>query len=600
MKRHLLLLALTALSFFVTAQNISVASFRLAEFDLTANTHGTQVLDQNGNTCALIKVETTQTGFAFDVGMMGITKVEQHTGEIWVYVPFGVKHITIQHQQLGTLRDYYFPCPIEQARTYVMQLTTGNVKTIVEEDLGGSYLVMTVSPANAVVSVDGKMQETTDNTVTVFLEYGNHNYRVEAPNHESEVGVVQIGKEKKLMEVKLQSSQATLTLNCTDKNAEIFINDKKYGVGNCSCALNAGTYLIEVRRPGHRTEKQMVVLGEKEQKTLVLNAPQPMYGKLNLSSKPANCEVFLDGKQIGSSPDVFANILEGQHNVELRKEGYENATKLVTIEEGKVATVNVELKKGDSNTLAQSQPNDDENGAALSFTVKGITFKMIPVEGGTFTMGATARQDSDAESDESPTHSVTLSSFYMGETEVTQALWKAVMGNNPSFFSGNDLPVEQVSWNDCQKFITKLNQLCAGQLNGMQFSLPTEAEWEFAARGGIKSQGNKFSGSNTLSSVAWFNDNSERKTHAVNTKLANELGIYNMSGNVQEWCSDRYSSNYYDNSELTDPTGPASGSSRVYRGGGWDNNAKQCRISCRDYFHPGYRGDDLGIRLSLH
>ena len=378
MKRHLLLLALTALSFFVSAQNISVASFRLAEFDLTANTHGTQVLDQNGNTCALIKVETTQTGFAFDVGMMGIMKTEQHIGEIWVYVPYGVKHMTIQHQQLGTLRDYYFPCPIEQARTYVMQLTTGNVKTIVEEDLGGSYLVMTVSPANAVVSVDGKMQETTDNTVTVFLEYGNHNYRVEAPNHESEVGVVQIGKEKKLMEVKLQSSQATLTLNCTDKNAEIFINDKKYGVGNCSCALNAGTYLIEVRRPGHRTEKQMVVLGEKEQKTLVLNAPQPMYGKLNLSSKPANCEVFLDGKQIGSSPDVFSNILVGSHTLELRKNGYDSKSQPISIEEGRITDMEMTLQR--SGSVAQQsevqQPQPQQNEKPTVQTEKRKTFIM--------------------------------------------------------------------------------------------------------------------------------------------------------------------------------------------------------------------------------
>ena len=609
MRNSILLICFLILTITAKAQNnISVASFRLAENDLTANLQGTQVLDQNGNTCALIKVETTQTGFAFDVGIMGITKVVQHTAEIWVYVPFGVKHITIQHQQLGTLRDYYFPCPIQEARTYIMQLTTGKVTTVVEENLGGSFLVMNVSPANAMVSVDGNMQENTDGTVTVWLEYGNHNYRVEAPNHETEVGAVQIGKEKKRMEVKLQSSQASLTISCTDKEAEIYINDKKYGVGSCSCALNAGSYLVEARKQGHRAEKQPLVLGKKEQKTIVLNAPVPVYGKLKLTSTPADCNVYLDGKLIGTSPDVFADILEGPHNVELRKEGYENTSKQVTIEEGKAASLNIELKKGNALAQQAQQPNDTPTDSILSFTVNGVTFKMIYVEGGTFTMGATAEQGRKAERDEKPAHSVTLSSYYMGETEVTQALWQAVMGSNPSYFNGSNLPVECVSWNDCQEFITKLNQLCASQLNGRQFALPTEAQWEYAARGGKQSQGYKYSGSNTLDNVAWYRDNSGNyswfygniyHTHTVGTKQANELGLYDMSGNVREWCQDWFDSNYYSYSSQTNPTGPATGSRRVNRGVGCSSSAELCRVSYRGYDGPGKAYFTLGLRLAL-
>ena len=143
--------------------------------------------------------------------------------------------------------------------------------------------------------------------------------------------------------------------------------------------------------------------------------------------------------------------------------------------------------------------------------------------------------DSEAYGDESPVHSVTLSSYYMGETEVTQALWKAVMGNNPSRFKGDNLPVENVSWNDCQEFIRKLKQK-----TGKNFRLPTEAEWEYAARGGKKSNGYKYSGSNNIGSVAWYDDNSSNQIHAVKGKRLNELGLYDMSGNVWEWCSDWY------------------------------------------------------------
>ena len=229
-----------------------------------------------------------------------------------------------------------------------------------------------------------------------------------------------------------------------------------------------------------------------------------------------------------------------------------------------------------------------------TFTVNGVSFDMIAVEGGTFTMGATAEQVSDAYSDEKPTHQVTLSSYYIGKTEVTQELWQAVMGSNPSGFSGANLPVEKVSWEDCQIFIAILNEL-----TGKYFRLPTEAEWEYAARGGNKSKGYKYSGSNTIDDVAWYSSNSSSKTHPVATKAPNELGIYDMIGNVLEWCSDWYSSSYYSSSSQYNPTGPASGSRRVYRGGSWGSSARLCRVSHRDYNGPSYRFYNLGLRLAL-
>ena len=217
---------------------------------------------------------------------------------------------------------------------------------------------------------------------------------------------------------------------------------------------------------------------------------------------------------------------------------------------------------------------------------------MVYVSGGTFTMGATSEQGRDADDDEKPTHSVTLSSFYLCKYEVTQALWQAVMGNNPSSFRGNNLPVENVSWNDCQTFISRLNNL-----TGRKFRLSTEAEWEYAARGGNRSRGYKYSGSNTLSDVAWYTDNSGSKTHPVGTKSPNELGLYDMSGNVCEWCSDWKGT--YSSSVQTNPTGPSSGSGRVFRGGCWDYVARFCRLSCRYLNAPVNRGSRLGLRLAL-
>ena len=227
----------------------------------------------------------------------------------------------------------------------------------------------------------------------------------------------------------------------------------------------------------------------------------------------------------------------------------------------------------------------------MTFEANGVSFTMIPVEGGTFTMGATSEMEDPWES-EKPTHQVTLSSYYIGETEVTQALWKAVMGSNPSAFIGDDLPVETVRWDDCQTFISKLNAL-----TGKRFRLPTEAEWEFAARGGNQSRHTQFSGSSRIDDVAWYDGNSGSKTHPVNTKHPNELGIYDMTGNVWEWCQDWFGS--YSNYAQTNPTGAGSGSDRVLRGGNWITSPRYCRSSLRDCRTPGYSIGYLGLLLVL-
>ncbi|MCA9733620.1 MAG: formylglycine-generating enzyme family protein [Deferribacteres bacterium] len=218
----------------------------------------------------------------------------------------------------------------------------------------------------------------------------------------------------------------------------------------------------------------------------------------------------------------------------------------------------------------------------------------VKLAGGTFDMGD---ESSDLSEASRPVHQVTLSDFYIAKTPVTQKQWHDVMGSNPSHFKGcDDCPVESVSWHDAQSFIERLSTK-----TGMKFRLPTEAEWEYAARGGNKSKVFQYSGSDNLDEVGWFAENSGDRTHAVGEKKPNELGIYDMSGNVWEWCLDWYDEEYYQDCKkkgvVENPTGPETGSRRVLRGGGWSSDAQNCRPADRFGVDPGLRGSGLGFRL---
>ena len=244
-------------------------------------------------------------------------------------------------------------------------------------------------------------------------------------------------------------------------------------------------------------------------------------------------------------------------------------------------TLNV-TESSRNHCFAQSVPCDEE-----TFAVNGVTFTMKLVEGGTFQMGATPEQGKDACNDEKLVHGVTLGSYYIGETEVTQALWNAVMGINQNDLNGDNMPMGGVSWNDCIEFVLKLNLL-----TNRNFRLPTEEEWEYAARGGKKGNGYKYSGSNSLDDVAWYNGNSNGKAHAVKEKYPNELGLYDMSGNVWEWCGDWYKS--YNAQNFSD------GSHRVLRGGSWGRSSEYCRVSSRYGSIPDNRLVSYGFRLCMY
>lgn len=238
--------------------------------------------------------------------------------------------------------------------------------------------------------------------------------------------------------------------------------------------------------------------------------------------------------------------------------------------------------KGNHPAPQKTQPvRPNKTTSRITYTVNGVSFDMIRVEAGTFQMGSDS-----GDNNEKPFHLVTLTQdYYMGETEVTQELWQAVMGSNPSYKRGSQNPVEQVSWNACQSFIKKLNQL-----TGEQFRLPTEAEWEFAAKGGNKSKGYRYAGSNTLDDVAWYWDNSGGSHHPVKGKGPNELDIYDMSGNVDEWTSSYWRDNY---------NAPEERFMFVIRGGCWGHVAWSARVSSRYNGHLIDNNINLGFRLAL-
>jgi formylglycine-generating enzyme required for sulfatase activity len=441
MKRLIAFILQTFCVIVMQAQNLAVQSFRMDETDLTANTAGTTVIDQNGNKCALIKVETTLKGFTFDAGTLGVVKTENHVGEVWVYVPEGVKRLSIFHEDYMPIRDYDLGMMLRRARTYVLRLSASQQQAA-EEAPTSQFVIFQVSPANATIELNGEILPVHNGSATKMMPFGSYDYRVQAPDY------------------------------------------------------------------------------------------MPQAGKV----------VVDDPKQ----PHVVSALL--------RREGEDRLV-----------------------------------------TVGSVTFTMIPVKGGTFQMGATKEQTGEARKDEKPVHTVTLDNFQIGETEVSQALWREVMGSNPSTYKGNDLPVTNITWEDCQEFIKKLNER-----TGKQFRLPTEAEWEFAARGGTASKGYMFSGSDEVRSVAWHNRDSNRDRHngpyAIKSKDPNELGIYDMSGNVNEWCQDWFGD--YTADPQTNPQGPATGKEHVYRGGSWWYYGMSCRVSRRNSGVKDVRGV-IGLRLAM-
>ena len=572
------------------AQRLKVESFKLAGSDLSAQTQPRK--DLNDRNCALIKVGAGLQGVQFEGGIMG--NVENKTGEYWVYMPQGNRQLKVKHTNYApvmvTFADHGVE-KLESNRTYELIITaSGNVTGPV--DAGGNFYALTVLPKDAKVSIDGVLQSSSsDGEYSAMLPYGSHTYKVEAGGYISKSGSFTISSSDMTpINVSLVSAMASVSVTCPTPAVSLYVDKKSVGTIPWTGSLKEGMHLIEAKKEGYRSQQRTINLAQQQRLDVAFAELAAIQGNLSVNYKPFGADVYVDGKKVGQSPRVFNGLLVGNHKVEIKKDGYGTDSKTVNILEGQTASLLGVLTTNASSSVASGASS---SGNTITIPVKdGISIDMVHVEAGTFTMGATPEMENPFDN-EKPAHQVTLTNdYYIGKYEVTQALWQAVMGDNPSRFNGDNLPVENVSWDDCQEFISQLNRI-----TGKTFRLPTEAEWEYAARGGKKSRGYQYSGSNDISDVAWYDGNSGNKTHAVGSKQANELGIYDMSGNVWEWCQDWHGS--YSSSSQTNPTGVKSGSYRVIRGEGWFSGARICRSSFRYGRLPYASSRDQGLRLVL-
>lgn len=722
MKKIQLLIITICFSVAINAQKLYVCGFNQLADDISAAID--QVKDANGDPCALIKVGTVAINPSFDGPVVKVLKkggeywvyvtdgtdyltitsenylpvraefqavVSNNTYELMlcedvskpqsrstgfliinssppgaqVYITEDNKENYVgntPHQQkmlYGTYR-YRLKAPLYHDETGIVAIDSKRViQDVTLQPAFGSVNVAT-NPLGATITVETDGRTFTSPCEITKLPSGTHTLTVTYPGYTMSQSKITVTDGCVIpLNIALDARFAQVTIN-TLAGATIKVNGEVLGKGRLAKQLDEGIYDVEVSMEQHRSVTRQIEVVAKQPQTIEIK-PTPIYGSLDVVSTPMFSDVVINGKHYGTTPTTIEKLLIGDYDVTISKGGCASVTRKVTITDGQLSTIEVDLPQGREYSITSDRNGDavfvdgvkrgvtplsislsygnhevelhrdgkstkktiivsqsgTENVLHLAFglspqwkagispstkqILQRLIDNMIKVEGGTFMMGATSSRsrnsslnyDSDAQSDESPVHSVRLSDFSIGKYEVTQEEWEAVMGNNPSYSKGANKPVEQVSWNDCQEFIKKLNLL-----TGLQFRLPTEAEWEYAARGGNKSKGYKYSGSNNIGDVAWYCDNSSSTTHQVGTKQPNELGIYDMSGNVYEWCSDWYSGSYYSSSPSTNPTGPSTGSGRVSRGGGWGNLAQYCRVSIRNSFFPGSRSNYIGFRLA--
>jgi formylglycine-generating enzyme len=391
--------------------------------------------------------------------------------------------------------------------------------------------------------------------------------------------------EEKVFELYPEDISALLTIK-THANATVKFNAESHKGGLEKYKIAPQVLQICVEMPKAETVSRMITLKPKAEESLEI-FPEVHTGTIQVMVIPSEAGFELHGDAgeyyQGSGRQTFMDVPVGKYELEAKADGYKTYKESFELKSDETLQKPVQLEEGSD-----------------------VPDWLVFVEGGSFDMGS-----NDGDSDEKPVHRVTLSDFYIGKYEVTQEQYEKVMGKNPSNFkdSGKDAPVEKVTWYDAVEFCNKLSeqeglQKCfSGSGNSIKcdfskngYRLPTEAEWEYAAKGGSKSKGYKYSGSNNLDEVGWYRDNSGGKTHSVGGKKANELGIYDMSGNVWEWCWDWYGD--YSSSAQTNPHGQGSGSVRVVRGGSWGGNARGCRRANRYYNGPASSGSFIGFRLS--
>lgn len=523
----------------VCSQELHVKSFGIAESDLSAQIQSRK--DLNDKNCALVKVGIGLQGVQFEGNVVG--QVVNNVGEYWVYMPQGSRMLKVKHPYyppiIVTFANYSME-KLESNRTYELMLTvSGGIQSSQTQTLTIKY-----TPIEATVLVDNKRIKGSDGVAMANFPIGQHSFVVFCDGYESEEGMVKLKASA--------PSNLQITLSKEVKTALASTMGKEATNQNSVNSQNVKFF-----------GKVVDVNGEP-----IIGAAIKENGTDNWAITDMEGNFFIDAK----SPTVTITVLYV---------GWQSKQ--------------VELTAGHKEqiTLIENKKKESETANSISIPVKdGINIEMIKVEAGTFMMGAT-KEVKEPYKIELPAHEVLLTEdYYIGKYEVTQALWNVVMDSKYSTNDGDLLPKNYVSWNDCQEFIEKLNKI-----TGLKFRLPTEAEWEYAARGGKKSKRYLYSGSNNVLDVAWYDGNSSNKRHPVGTKQANELGIFDMGGNVSEWCQDLWGQ--YQNDSQINPLGSSAGTKHVLRGGNYFFDIRICYLSYRMFAESNYKDAFNGFRLAL-
>jgi formylglycine-generating enzyme required for sulfatase activity len=509
---------------------------------------------------------------------------------------------------------------------------TVDIVDVIQDTEKGKITVISSPESGMAIFLNNVNTGKTTPTTLENLPFGNHNIRLVNQWYRTQEKTVHISSnEIQTVSFEMIASFSELTVN-TSLNGIIFIDGDLKGSTKWKGRVGEGTRTVKVEKEGFITRelKVTIVRGRDVSVDLMLT---PKTGILEVITDPPQAMISLNGNIHGLSPRIITDLPLGRYELKIEKAEHTSLIMHVNINDASKQVVEVQLQSG-KEIFIQSNPSGaeviidqkslgttpittwlkygnhliklvkDELAVVQSINVtqagrKEFTIdlkssndpfegQMVLVKGGSFRMGDTF---GDGNREEKPAHPVTVSDFYIGKYEVTQQQWKMIMGNNPSHFAGCDnCPVERVSWLEVQEFLAKLNDL-----TGQNYRLPTEAEWEYAAKGGAESKGFKYSGRSNVNFVSWFSGNSGNKTNPVGTKEPNELGLYDMSGNVWEWVNDWFGA--YTDFPKDNPKGPDNGDFRIVRGGSWFGYIGGSRVSCRGSDDPSNKRSYIGFRI---
>jgi len=598
-RKFLFLFTIIVLSTKLFAQiEVKKNSFKEVKGFVNINTE--KMTDDNDQPYAVLKIKTENINdqqrheLHFGGDAQTFIETEYHDGEVWLYISYYATYIKISHKDLSST-EFYFPFDMRPKCGYEVTLVNKSSKS---EGVG--TLKLTTIPAGATIIMDGITLQQKTPYFNDILAAGIHEITVLKDRYKSVKRIVEIKAGKvENMSIELPIDVAIITVKADD-NTDVLIDGEMVGTGTWIGELKSGIHEIMCRKNYHSSVSETINVEANQPKEYELR-PIPIYGGIKIDSEPNGASVYFDGKYYGTTPIHMKSITVGPHELQIDKTGYKVSKRSVVVEKNDTLIINEKLKAGVENK---------------SFTVDGVSFEMVAVKGGTFKMGAQTtfykgdNYDLDADRDESPIIEVGINEFYIGKYEVTQELWAVVMEKNPPELIDDDYPVNYIDIYEAMDFCNRLSVKCGKtpcylksnmikiDKNANGFRLPTEEQWEYAARGGVERNSYKYSGDDDLEKVGWFSDNSGNKIHQVGMKAPNEIGLYDMSGNVKEWSESKQNNYDYYNTKYYNNTSSSSG--RVVRGGGFKSKKQECRVSKRETISTYKKSADVGFRVVLN